>query len=430
MIYRHPGFATRLHGMVRRIGLPAIVVGALSLLGCAAAIAAEPIKIGFGMALTGALAGNGKAALLAIEMWAEETNAKGGLLGRPIKLIYYDDQTNPSLVPGLYSKLIDVDKVDLVIAGYGTNVEVPAMPIIVERGMMYMGLFGLEVNAKFNYDRFFQIQPMGQTPRRAFSEGFFEAAMTMEPKPKTIAIAGADAEYPQVAMVGVRELAAEHGLKIVYDRSYPPTQVDFTPIVRAIQATNPDLVYVASYPPDSAGMVSAAVEVNLKTRMFGGGLVGLQYASLKSKFGEKLNGIVYFNHWAPESTMAFPGIQDFLARYQAKAPAAGVDPLGFYLPPFAYAAMQVIAQAVETTKSLDQKTLAEHLHKTTFKTIVGDVTFGANGEWAQSRVIYTQLQGIVGNDIEQFKLPGKEVILAPAQYRSGKLAYPFSDIKR
>src|SRR5882757_171267 len=69
--------------------------------------------------------------------WADDVNAKGGLLERPVKLIFYDDQTNPSIVPGLYTKLIDVDKVDLVIAGYGTNVEAPAMPIVIERGMVY-----------------------------------------------------------------------------------------------------------------------------------------------------------------------------------------------------------------------------------------------------------------------------------------------------
>jgi branched-chain amino acid transport system substrate-binding protein len=395
-----------------------------------AARAADPIKIGFGMAQTGALAGNGKAALLAIQMWAEDVNAKGGMLGRPVKLVFYDDQTNPSLVPGLYTKLIDVDKVDLVVAGYGTNVEAPAMPIIIQRGLVFMGMFGLAVNDQFNYDRFFQIQPMGPHPKLAFSEGFFEAAMSMDPKPKTVALVGADAEYPQVALEGARELAKKHGLKIVYDRTYPPTLVDFAPIVRAIQASSPELVYVASYPPDSAGMINAASELKLKTRMFGGGLIGLQYASLKQQFGQKLNGVVYFNMYAPEPTMKFPGIEDFLKRYQSRATAEGVDPLGFYLPPFAYAGMQVMEQAVEGTKSLDQKTLAEYMHKTTFKTVVGDVKFGANGEWAESRVIYTQTQGIAGNDLEQFKQPGKEVIVAPEKYKSGKLQYPYSEIKR
>jgi branched-chain amino acid transport system substrate-binding protein len=422
-------FAAALRHAPHCAGFAGLVVAVWALAASAAALAAEPIKIGFGMALTGGLAGNGTAALLAIQIWAEEVNAKGGLLGRPVKLIYYDDQTNPSMVPGIYTKLIDIDKVDLVVAGYGTNVEAPAMPIIIARGMMYMGLFGLEVNKQFNYDRFFQIQPMGPNPRQAFSEGFFEAAMTMEPKPKTLAMTGADAEYPQVALVGVRELAKKHGLNVVYDRTYPPTLADFSPIVRSIQATNPDLVYVASYPPDTTGMVNAAIELNLKTRMFGGGMVGLQFSSIKKYLGSKLNGIVYFNHWVPEPAMMFAGMEDFLALYQAKAPAAGVDPLGHYLPPFAYAAMQVIGQAVEATKSLDQKTLAEYMHKTTFKTIVGDVTFGADGEWASSRVIYTQAQGVVGNDLEQYKKPGKEVVVWPDKYRSGKLLYPYSDIK-
>jgi branched-chain amino acid transport system substrate-binding protein len=406
------------------------IAAAFALLLSTAASAAEPIKIGFGMALTGALAGNGKAALLAIQMWADDVNAKGGLIGRPVKLIFYDDQTNPSIVPGLYTKLIDVDKVDLVVAGYGTNVEAPAMPIVIERGMVYMGMFGLAVNDNFKYDRFFQIQPMGPNPRLAFSEGFFDAAMTMEPKPQTVALTGADAEYPQVALDGARILAKQHGLKVVFDRTYPPTTVDYTPIVRAIQATNPDLVYVASYPPDTAGMVNAAYEVGLKTKMFGGGLVGLQYASLKQQFGAKLNGVVYFNMWAPEPTMKFPGVEEFIQRYQTKAAGEGVDQLGFYLPPFAYAGMQVIGQAVAETKSLDQKTLADYIHKTTFKTIVGEVTFGANGEWQAPRVIYTQAQGIVGNDIEQWKKPGKEIILAPDNFKSGKLQYPYSEIKR
>ena len=147
-----------------RIGLGlARAAAAVSLLAVSLlpARAAEPIRIGFGMALTGGLAGNGKAALLAMQMWEEDVNAKGGLMGRPVKLIYYDDQTNPSIVPGLYTKLIEVDKVDLVIAGYGTNVEAPAMPVVIQHGMMYIGIFGLDVNAQFNYDRFFQIQPMG-----------------------------------------------------------------------------------------------------------------------------------------------------------------------------------------------------------------------------------------------------------------------------
>src|ERR1700730_8179646 len=103
----------------------AFVIGVLS---AAAARAAEPITIGFGMALTGGLAAAGKTALLAMQIWAEDLNARGGLLGRPVKLVFYDDQSNPSTVPALYTKLLEVDKVELVVGDYATNMLAPAMP--------------------------------------------------------------------------------------------------------------------------------------------------------------------------------------------------------------------------------------------------------------------------------------------------------------
>jgi branched-chain amino acid transport system substrate-binding protein len=403
----------------------ALIVGLLPL----GAGAVEPIKIGFGMALTGGLAGNGKAALVAIEIWRDEINAKGGLLGRPVQLVYYDDQTNPALVPGIYSKLLDVDKVDLVISGYGTNLQAPAMPIIMQHGMTFIGLFGLDVNHQFHYDRFFQIQPNGENPKISSIEGFFEAAMTAKPKPKTVAIVGADAEYPKVALEGAREIIKKLGLKIVYDNSYPPSTVDYTPIVHAIQATSPDIVYVASYPPDTAGMVRAAHEVGLKTAVFGGGMIGLQFAALKQQFGPLLNGIICYDMYVPSTTMNFPGITQFLAKYQPRAKAAGADQLGFYLPPFAYAAMQVLEQSVETTKGLDQKKLAEYMHATTFHTVIGDIKWAANGEWATPRVIFVQYRGITGNDLEQFKKPGTAVIVAPARYKTGAVVSPYSAIQ-
>jgi branched-chain amino acid transport system substrate-binding protein len=394
-----------------------------------AASAADPIKIGFGMALTGGLAGNGKAALIAMQIWQEETNAKGGLLGRPVELVYYDDQTNPALVPGIYSKLLDVDKVDLVISGYGTNLQAPAMPVIMQHAMTFIGLFGLAVNDQFHYDRFFQMQPNGPDAKFSTAQGFLEAAMTAKPTPKTIAIVGADAEYPRVATEGAREIAKKFGLKIVYDRSYPPSTVDYTPIVRAIQAANPDIVYVASYPPDSAGMVRAANEIGLKTTVFGGGLIGLQFAALKQQLGPLLNGIVCYDLYVPEPTMKFPGITEFLAKYQPKAAAAGADPLGFYLPPFAYAGMQVLGQAVEATQGLDQKKIAEYIHATAFKTVVGDVRFGKDGEWVEPRIIFVQYRGVAGNDLEQFKKPGTQVVVYPAEYKSGELQSPYSEIR-
>jgi len=337
-------FPTTLRRVLR---LSALFIG-LALTGTA--LAQQPLKIGFGMSLTGPLAGNGKAALIAMELWRDDVNAKGGILGRKVEFVYYDDQTSPATVPGIYTKLLDVDKVDLVVSGYGTNVIAPAMPIMMQRNLTFMTLFGLNVNSKFNYDRYFQIMPAGPNPAIGWSQGFFDAAMGMNPKPKTIALVGADAEYPAMALEGAREHAKKTGLKIVYDKTYPPNTVDYSPIVRAIQATNPEVVFVASYPPDSAGMVRAANEVGLRTRMFGGGLVGPQFAALKTQLGPLLNGVVNYEFYAPDLGGKFPFLEQFLAKYQARAAKEGVDPLGFYLPPYAYAMMQVLEQAITATK--------------------------------------------------------------------------------
>jgi branched-chain amino acid transport system substrate-binding protein len=386
---------------------------------------AKPIKIGFAMALTGGIAINGKAALIAMQMWQKEVNAKGGIIGRPVEFVYYDDQSNPATVPGLYTKLLDVDKVDVIISGYATNMQAPAMPVVMQRGMMFIGLFGLAVNDQFKYDRFFQMMPSGPNARIDFSKGFLDIAMSMNPKPKTIAILGADAEYPHIAMDGARENIKKLGLKVVYDKTYPPSTIDGGPIMRAVAATNPDVVFVASYPPDSVAMVRAANEVGLKCKMFGGGMIGLQSGAVKAQLGPVLNNIVYYDLNVPEPTMNFPGIKEFITKYQAEAGAAGVDPLGYYLPPFAYAGMQVCQQSIEGTKGTDNAKMAAFAHKNTFKTIVGDIAFAPSGEWAKSRLLFVQFQGIKNNDINQFKQVGSQVILSPAEYKSGNLKYPY-----
>jgi branched-chain amino acid transport system substrate-binding protein len=387
--------------------------------------AAEPISIGFGMALTGGLAGGGKQALLAMQMWENDINAKGGLLGRPVKLIYYDDQSNPATVPPLYTKLLDVDKVDFIVSGYGTAQIAPAMPIAMAHNKLFFGLFGLAVNADFHYDKYFSMLPTGQNAARNFSEPFFKLAMAADPKPKTLALLAEDSQFPKNASGAIHDIAKEDGLQIVYDKTYPPGTPDFTPIVNAIQALHPDMVFVASYPPGSVGMLRAATEVGLKTRFFGGGMVGLQFTPIKLQFGPKLNGVIDYDWWIPAPTMQFPGILDFLKKYQAKAGAAGVDPLGWYLAPFGYAYLQVLGEAIEATKSLDQTKVAEYMHSHSFKTIVGDIAFGKDGEWSKARVLEVQWQGVNGNTLDQFENAKTEVILEPSQYATGKVVAPY-----
>src|SRR5665647_3597255 len=421
--------ATMTNAITRRETLAMAGTALAALTSPAAAQSTAPIKIGFSMALSGGLAGGGKAALLAYQIWAEEVNAKGGLLGRKVELVHYDAQSNPSTVPSIYTKLLDIDKVDLLLSGYATVPTAAAMPIVIQRKKMILSLFALAANDEHKYSRYFQLQPNGPQAKYELSKGFFDIASAMTPKPQTVAMVGADAEYSILALQGARENAKKAGIKIVFDRTYPPAQVDFAPIVRSIKATNPDLLFIASYPTDSVGMVSSIHEIGFSARLVGGGMIGLQFAAFKQKLGPMLNNIICYDLYVPEPTMKFPGTEEFLKRYRERAAQAGVDPIGIYIPPFAYSEVQILENAIKAVGSLDDGKLADYIRKTSFPTIVGDIKFGDRGEWAEPRVLYVQYQGIVGNDIEQFKQAGKQVILYPPRYKSGELKSPFVSMK-
>jgi branched-chain amino acid transport system substrate-binding protein len=406
-----------------------LAAASVALVTGAAAQSGEPIKIGFSMAMTGGLGGNGKSALLAQKIWEEDVNAKGGLLGRKVKLIYYDDQSNPSTVPGIYTKLLDVDKVDIVMGGYATAMLAPAMPIVMQRKKLFIGLLGLAVNTEFNYPNYFVMIPSGPNPKPAFTKGFFDIAMAQNPKPKTVAIVAADQEFSRNASDGARENAKALGLNIVYDKTYPPSTTDYAPIVRAIQATNPDIVVVCSYPPDSVGIVRAVNEIGFKPKMIGGGMVGPQNTAMKAQLGPLLNGFTNYDFWLPVPKLNFPGVDELMKKYQARAAAEGVDPLGYYMAPQAYAQFQVLAQAITATKTLNDDKLADYIRTNTFKTVLGDVKFGKGGEWAEGRVLQVQFQNIKGNDVDQFKDVKTQVVVSPKDYVSGAPIYPYEKAK-
>jgi branched-chain amino acid transport system substrate-binding protein len=415
---------TQMFRATQGFGARAWLVAAMLALGLPQARAEEPIRIGFGMALTGPLAANGKMSLVAMQVWEDDINAKGGLLGRPVKLVYYDDQSNPSQVPVIYTKLLDIDKVDLIVSGYASTQIAAAMPIAIQRKKLFVSLFGTGINEKFDYPKYFSMIPNGPTPKPAFTRGFFKVAEVQQPKPQTIALAYADAEFGQNACEGARDNAKTSGFKVVYDKSYPPATTDFTPIVRAIQAINPDLLVICSYPLDTVGMIRAIKELNFSPKMWGGAMVGLQATAFKMQLGPLLNGVVNYDTWLPVKSMAFPGSMELLQKYQARAKEAGTDPLGYYMPVWAYAYLQVLGDTITATKSLNDDTLADYMRKTTFSTVVGNVKFGKQGEWAEERTLAAQFQNIAGNTIDDFRDLKTEVIIYPPEYKSGEVIYP------
>jgi len=389
----------------------------------------QPITIGFGMALTGPLAANGKQALLGAKIWEETINKKGGLLGRPVKLVYYDDQSNPSTVPGIYTKLLDVDKVDLVTGPYATAMIAPAMPVVMQKGKVFIGLFGLAVNSEFNYPKYFAMIPSGPETKPSFTKGFFEVAAQQNPKPQTVALVAADQEFSRNACEGARENAKAVGMRVVYDKTYPPTTTDFSPIVRAIQATNPDIVSVCSYPLDSVGMVKAVNEIGFKPKMIGGAMVGLQATVFKTQLGPLLNGWTNYETWVPSDKMLTPEVKEFLNVYQSRAAAEGVDPLGYYLGTWGYAYLELLGNAIAGAKSINDDQVANYLRSNPVKTIMGDIKFGKGGEWAESRMLQVQYHGIKGNTVDQFKGMDTQTVLTPADLKTGNIIYPYEKAK-
>ena len=405
---------------------------------CAAAIAAllcliahshaaDPIRIGLSLSLTGPTAPAGKQVQVGLEIWRDDVNQKGGLLGRPVELVYYDDQANPANAPGIYAKLLSIDKVDLLIGPYSTNVIAAAMPTIMQANRTTIGIFGLGANNAFKYPKYFSMNSQGGSPRN-YSGGFFEMAAGLQPKLTRVALVGADVEFSRNALDGARENAKALGFQVVYERSYPIGTTEFTAIVRAMQAANPDIVYAATLPPDTVGIIRASHEVQFRPKLYGGAFLGLLVTGIKQQLGPLANGLVNNEFYIPAPSLQFTGTKEFLDTYQKRAPGAGVDPLGYTYPPYAYAAGQILAKAVSETKSLDDEKIAAYIRANTFDTIIGPISFGPDGEWTKPRIIYAQFQNVSGSDIAQFRDMQKQIVVWPPELKTGELVYPYEKV--
>jgi branched-chain amino acid transport system substrate-binding protein len=399
-------------------------------LGLTARAGAEgpPIKIGMSMPQTGGLAAGGKASLLGIEIWRDDINARGGLLGRKVELVVYDDKSSASETPAIYAKLLDVDKVDLLFAPYATVPTAPILPLVKQRGMLLMGNFSFQVNSKVGHDMWFNNAPWG--PADAWASSFL--SLGQKAGGKTVALLSADQEFAQNLAKTAREVAKKRNLPIVFDQAYPPSTVEFSSIIRALDAAKPDIVYVASYPPDSAAILRAVNEIGVgdNVKIFGGAMVGLQFAGVMQNLGSLLNGVVNFNTWLPEPSMYFDGTKAFFETYSKRAVEAKVDPLGYYLAPFGFAMGQLIEEAVNATKSLDQKTLAKYLRDNVHHTIVGPIEYAADGEWKETATLEAQFRGVVDKNVDQFRSSGKQVILFPDRLKTGDLIFPFEAARK
>jgi branched-chain amino acid transport system substrate-binding protein len=299
----------------------------------------------------------------------------------------------------------------------------PIMPLVKQRGMLLMGNFSFQVNSKVHHDMWFNNAPWG--PADAWATGFL--GLGQKAGGKTVAMLSADQEFAQNLITTARDVAKKMNMPVVFDQTYPPTTAEFSSIIRALNAAKPDIVYVASYPPDSAAILRAINEIGVgdNVKIFGGAMVGLQFAGIMENLGSLLNGVVNFNTWLPEPSMYFDGTKAFFDTYSKRAVEAKVDPLGYYLAPYGFTMGQLIEQAVTATKSLDQKTLAKYLREHVHKTIVGPIEYAADGEWKETATLEAQFRGVKDKNLDQFRSSGRQVILFPERLKTGDLVTPF-----
>ena len=385
----------------------------------------EPIKIGYCLSLTGPLGANGQTARLTHHIWQEDVNARGGLLGREVSLVCIDDQSNAASVVGIYESLLFEQQVDLLLGGYGNNSIRPAMSLVMKNGRFFVGLMGLGVNNELRYDRYFAMIPTGSDPNVALTEGFFYTAARQSPRPKTVAILAADADFTKNPIAGARINAAQFGFEVVSETKYSLATTDFGPVLQALEPRDPDVLFLCSYLNDSVGLVRAIPESGIAPKVIGGAMIGPQSTSVQEQLGPLLNGLVNYEYWLPTPKMMFPGVEKLISKYQKRAAGTAADELGYYVAPMAYAQLQVVEQAVRETGGLVDADLAEYTHAARFQTVVGDVRFADSGEWAQPRVLTVQFQNITSNDVSEFRNPDTQVVLYPAGYVSGTMAYPY-----
>ncbi len=404
----------------------ALTVAAASSLPLGGTLAqAKPIRIGFSIAQTGSLASGGKAGLLALQIWRDQTNAAGGILGRPVELVGYDDQSNGANTPGIYAKLIDVDKVDLLLSPYGSNVAMPIMPLIARKNRLLFGMLAIGVNESIKSDRFFSMGPWGGETTNIYG-AFMELAK--EKGLKSIAILASDANYQQIVSDGARKFARENGMTIVLDSKYPVNLVDFTGVLQSLKSKAPDVVFVCSYPGETVAIIQGIEEVGLpgSVQLFGGGMIGLQFASVFESLGGKVNGIVNNLLFPTELSRKSKIATEVMEAFALRAKAEKIDHLGLHNPPFWYATGQVIKAAVEATGGTDDQAIATWLRSNEVDTIVGPIRWDEGGEWIENRVYMVQFQGIGNGNVEQFRDPGKVVIVSPKPYRTGDVKMPFA----
>lgn len=321
-----------------------------------------PIRLGAALPLTGVWAKFGTYMKMSYELWVENVNEKGGLLGRKVELVVYDDESKTENVVSLYEKLITVDKVDVVLGPYGSTLNFAASTVTEKYKMpLVMGCAASEPIYERGYKYLFGIM---QTARH-YSDTFFEYLETVTPKPKTIAIVSESVLFPVCCCEGVIANAERIGLEVIFYEEFEKGTTDFVPLLTKVKALNPDILAGCTYVVDAIALTRQSKEIgfNPMAFWFSVGPPMTDFPEALGKDGEYIFGAV---QWV--DVLEYPGVEEFKEMWKERYPEK--YPIPHYVCPCSYASCLVIEDAVKRAGTLDPEKLRDAIAETEFTYIL------------------------------------------------------------
>ena len=332
----------------------------------AVAAGQDPILVGASVSLTGKYSRTGQEQLHGYAMWVEDVNKRGGLLGRPVKLIHYDDESKPDTGAKLYEKLITSDDVDLLLGPYSSGVTF-AVSAVVEKKRFPMVSAGAASTKVWSRD--FKYTFGLYTPGIYYMSRILEFAK--EKGLKTVAVVNAGTTFPRDVVKGVKDKAHELGMKVVLEEEYAKGATDMTPLITKIKAKKPDVLIGGTYLPDSVALVRQSKELNFNTKIFAFS-VGPGLPDFGKNLSTDADYVFGSSQWEP--TLKLPGVDDFVKRYETKH---GYKP-GYHAAG-GYGAGQVLEEAVKNAGSLNKERIRKSLSALQTTTVFGSYKVDETG---------------------------------------------------
>ena len=359
-----------------------------------------PIKIGASLSLTGTYAALGQNQHRGYQLCAKHVNEKGGVLGRKIEFVLYDDQSLPATGVRLYEKLITQDKVDAIMGPYSSAIT-EAVANVNDRYKMPMVAPMASTTAIFRKGRKYIF--MVQSPAEVYLEGLIDVAAKQGLK--TVAIINEDTLFPKATVQGTIELAKKRGLQVVFVEAYPKGNTDFSALLTKMKAANPDVLGAATYFDDALAITRQMKELNVNPKMYGV-TVGGDLPKFYEQLGRNAEYVYGATQWEPE--LPYPGAKQFAEAYKKEFPGADLS----YHSAGGYAGCQILVEAIKRAGSLDGEKIREAVLKMDFNTVYGGFKVDQDGFQISHKMVMFQWQD------------GKKVIVWPEELAAGKIRFP------